>query len=118
MKKAHKNIIVLFVPGGCTGIWQPLDVGIQHALKHSLRHSAHRDLVAEVLAHLDESESDGWITIDTTVVNLHDRSVGWVVRTYQELDDKALIKKVSSQDSVSKRDILTNQIGLSNVSDR
>ena len=117
MKKAHKNIIVLFVPGGCTGIWQPLDVGIQYTLKHSLQHSAHRDLIAEVMAHLDGPESDGWITINTTVANLHDRSVGWMVWAYQELDDKVLIKKVSSWDSVSKRDMLTNQIGLSNVLD-
>ena len=118
MKKAHKNIIVLFVPGGCTDIWQPLDVEIQQcALKHSLWCSAHRDLVTEVTAHLDGPESDGWITINTTVANLHNRSVGWMVWAYQELDDKILIKKVSSRDSVSKRDMLTNQIGLSNMLD-
>jgi len=79
MKKVHKNIIILFVPGGCTGIWQPLDVGIQHALKHSLWRSAHRDLVVEVTAHLDGPESDGCIAIDTTVANLYNRSVGWMV---------------------------------------
>jgi hypothetical protein len=28
MKKKHKNIILSFIPGGCTGIWQALDVGI------------------------------------------------------------------------------------------
>jgi hypothetical protein len=27
MKNRHPRIIVLFVPGGCTGVWQPLDVG-------------------------------------------------------------------------------------------
>jgi hypothetical protein len=26
MKKNHDSIIIIFVPGGCTGIWQPLDV--------------------------------------------------------------------------------------------
>ena len=29
MKKEHSDIIISFVPGGCTGIWQPLNVGIQ-----------------------------------------------------------------------------------------
>ncbi|KAJ6631902.1 hypothetical protein B0H10DRAFT_1770637, partial [Mycena sp. CBHHK59/15] len=29
MEKNHPNIIVLFVPSGCPGIWQPLDIGIQ-----------------------------------------------------------------------------------------
>jgi hypothetical protein len=28
MKKTHPTIIICFVPGGCTGLWQPLDVGI------------------------------------------------------------------------------------------
>ncbi|KAF8990656.1 hypothetical protein BDZ89DRAFT_1097549 [Hymenopellis radicata] len=29
MKTNHPYIIILFVPGCCTGLWQPLDVGIQ-----------------------------------------------------------------------------------------
>jgi hypothetical protein len=37
LKKTHKNIIVIFVPGGCTGIWQPLDVGIQWVIKLSIK---------------------------------------------------------------------------------
>ncbi|KIL58200.1 hypothetical protein M378DRAFT_86826 [Amanita muscaria Koide BX008] len=97
MKNTHKNIIVLFIPGGCTGIWQPLDVGIQRVLKHSLRRSAHRDLVAEVTAQLEGPKSGRCIAIDMSVVNLRDRSVGWMVRAYQELDNKSLIKKVSAQ---------------------
>ncbi|KAJ6470767.1 hypothetical protein C8R47DRAFT_1148215 [Mycena vitilis] len=31
MKEHHPTIIVLFVPGGCTGLWQPLDVGASSA---------------------------------------------------------------------------------------
>ncbi|KAJ8579506.1 hypothetical protein M405DRAFT_895693 [Rhizopogon salebrosus TDB-379] len=34
MKTAHPTIIISFVPGNCTGIWQPLDIGIQRVLKH------------------------------------------------------------------------------------
>ncbi|KAJ7038755.1 hypothetical protein C8F04DRAFT_1255677 [Mycena alexandri] len=52
MKKHHKNIIVLFVPGGCTGVWQPLDVGIQRLLKLSVKCSAHCDIVEEALAQI------------------------------------------------------------------
>ncbi|KAJ7115367.1 hypothetical protein C8R44DRAFT_928432 [Mycena epipterygia] len=37
MKKHHLSIIVLFVPGGCTGIWQSPDVGIQRLLKLSTK---------------------------------------------------------------------------------
>jgi len=47
MKKNHSTIIVLFVPGGCTGLWQPLNVGIQRILKLSVHRSAHRNVVKE-----------------------------------------------------------------------
>jgi hypothetical protein len=29
MKKTHPNIILHYVPAGCTGVFQPCDVGIQ-----------------------------------------------------------------------------------------
>ncbi|KIL57393.1 hypothetical protein M378DRAFT_88004 [Amanita muscaria Koide BX008] len=94
MKSTHKNIILLFVPGGCTGIWQPLDVGIQRVLKLSLRRSAHRDIITEVTTHLEGENSSGLILLDVKLGTLRNRSVGWLVRAYQELDDQNLIKKV------------------------
>jgi len=36
MGETHRNICLLFVPGGCTGVWQLLDVAIQRPLKLSL----------------------------------------------------------------------------------
>jgi hypothetical protein len=32
----HREIILLYVPGGCTGLFQPCDVGIQRPLKQAL----------------------------------------------------------------------------------
>jgi hypothetical protein len=49
MNLHHSNIIIVFIPGRCTGLWQPLDVGIQHILKLSLWKSAHQEIVYEVL---------------------------------------------------------------------
>jgi len=64
MGETHQNICLLFVPGGCTGVWQPLDVAIQCPLKLSLRRSAHRDLVAKVTAHLEGPDSEDLIALD------------------------------------------------------
>lgn len=36
----HENypwIILDYIPGGCTGLWQPCDVSIQHPLKHAVK---------------------------------------------------------------------------------
>ncbi len=41
MKENYPYIILCFVPGNCTGLWQPLDVGIQHVLKLSMKCASH-----------------------------------------------------------------------------
>jgi hypothetical protein len=92
MSKNHKNIIVIFVPGGCTGIWQPLDVGIQRVMKLSIKRSAHRDIVNEVSAQLASGED---IKLDVTLGTLRDRAVGWVVNSIREISSQALVRKVS-----------------------
>ena len=50
MKDAHPNIIILFVLGNCTGVWQPLDICIQCVLKQSMKRSAHKDIIEETMA--------------------------------------------------------------------
>ena len=92
MKKNHPHIFILFVPGGCTSLFQPLDVGIQRVLKHSMRCSAHRDLVQEASALL-ESDLDTF-QLDTTIGTLRDRSLGWIVKAMHDISDKTLVKKV------------------------
>lgn len=52
MKKTHPNIIILYVPGGCTGVFQPCDVGMQRIFKISCK-SYHADVVDSILAQLD-----------------------------------------------------------------
>jgi hypothetical protein len=93
MKKNHANIIVIFVPGGCTGIWQPLDVGVQRVMKLSIKRSAHRDIVDEVSAQIASGTNE--IRLDVTLSTLRDRAVRWVVNAIQEISNKVHICKVS-----------------------
>jgi hypothetical protein len=95
MKTNYPNIYVSFIPGSCTGVWQPLDVGIQRIMKLSMQRSAHQDVVKEVQDQLTKGVTD--IKVDTTVNTLHDRSVGWVVNAIHDLDRLDLILKVCGQ---------------------
>ncbi|KAJ7604624.1 hypothetical protein B0H17DRAFT_1120943 [Mycena rosella] len=94
MKLHHPRIIVIFVPGGCTGLWQPLDVGIQRLLKLSIKRSAHRDLVNEALVQIKAGKPPHEIKLDTTVGTLRNRSVGWIVQAIHDLSDPATITQV------------------------
>ncbi|EKM53854.1 uncharacterized protein PHACADRAFT_97693 [Phanerochaete carnosa HHB-10118-sp] len=96
MKTTHPWIILDFVPGGCTEIWQPCDVGIQRLMKLSIRHAQHEDLVAEVQHKLRTGVSPADLHIDDTLGTLRNRSVQWLVNAYHTINDKVIVEKVRS----------------------
>ncbi|KIJ31233.1 hypothetical protein M422DRAFT_102736, partial [Sphaerobolus stellatus SS14] len=48
MAENHPNIILLYIPANCTGIFQPCDVGMQRPLKLLLKRFSLEDVVEEV----------------------------------------------------------------------
>jgi hypothetical protein len=65
MKKIHLNIIIIFIPGGCTGVWQFCDVGVQWIFKHSVKQLYCEKIVSEVLGQLEGGSKT--ITMASTV---------------------------------------------------
>ena len=92
MKANHPNIVLDFVPGGCTGVHQPCDVGVQRPLKLSIRKSYHEDIVAEFVGQLNNGSTI--LKINDSIGVLRDRSVGWIWNAFLVLKNKELIKKV------------------------
>jgi hypothetical protein len=93
MEGKYPLIIVIFIPGGCTGLWQPLDVGVQRVMKQSIKRSAHRDVVDEFLAYLADGKPPNELLLDTRLPTLRNRSLGWVVEAYHDINNPILIKK-------------------------
>ena len=92
MKEHHPNIILHYVPAGCTGVFQACDVGIQRIFKHSLKRSYHQDIVAEILEQIDNG--DKRIIVEKKLGVMRDRSVGWLWDAYKTLSNEHTIKKV------------------------
>jgi hypothetical protein len=88
----YTNIILDFVPGGCTGLHQPCDVGIQRPFKHSVKRSYHESVVEEMLKRMNEDLP--FLTVDKRIKVLRDRSVKWLWNAYQVINNKELVKKV------------------------
>ena len=87
-------ILVRYVPGGCTGIFQPCDVGIQRILKHAMKKTALSHIVKETVAHLNNNEDPGTILLTKTIGVLRNRSVEWLVNGFKAINKPEIVKKV------------------------
>ena len=67
MRDNYPWILIRYVPGGCTGLIQPCDVGIQRILKHAMKKTALSHIVKETVAHLDNNEDPETILLTKTV---------------------------------------------------
>lgn len=96
MATEHPNIQLEYVSGGCTGIWQACDVGIQRVFKHSIRRAVRADMIAEALVAIQKEELGKISAIHLTksLPVIRDRSVGWLHKAYHAVNDPAFVKKV------------------------
>lgn len=94
MSTHHQNILVDYVPGGCTGVAQACDVGMNRPIKHSMKRSYHEDIVQEAIQQLDRNEEN--LSFDTSVAVERDRTVAWMWNAWEAVNNPALIRKVSS----------------------
>jgi hypothetical protein len=97
MKKNYENIIVDFVPGGCTGVAQPCDVGIQRPFKQSLKRSYHEAVVNEVLECMAKNKP---VAIDKGIKKIRDRAPTWLWNAYKTINNPELVKKVRNKQSI------------------
>jgi hypothetical protein len=88
MRTKHPNIILDFILGGCTGVSQPLDVGINRPFKQALKKAYHAHLVDNLTAQMDRGEP---LHFDTHVSPLRQASVGWLWAAYSLINDPVLI---------------------------
>jgi hypothetical protein len=79
-------IILDFVTGGLTGLWQVCDVGIQRPYKQSIRRSQLEDIVTETREVLKSGESAAGLRLDVTIGTLRARAVQWYVHQSFLLD--------------------------------
>jgi len=96
MAEHHPTIIILFVPAGLTGLFQPCDVGFQRLFKHSLKLSSHHDIVQEVLGQLRDGTAVKDVKIDTTLKVLRNRTVQWLWTAFNSLGKVDIVKKVNN----------------------
>lgn len=87
-------IILDYVPGGCTGLFQPCDVGIQKLFKAAIRRAQHNDIVQETIQQLDSGVRPQDVKLDTRLGVLRNCSVSWLVEAYHAINKPEIVLKV------------------------
>jgi hypothetical protein len=87
-------IIILYVPGGCTGPFQVCDVGLQRILKLAIRQASHSDVVQETLTALESGISPEAIINDRSLPTLHNCSVNWLLKGFHAINRPEIVQKV------------------------
>jgi hypothetical protein len=94
MKQEYPWITLEFVPGGCTGLWQPCDVGIQRPLKLAIKRHQQADVVQETLTQLRNDIPPHSVKFDLTIGCLRDRAVNWLVSAHNEINKPDIVLQV------------------------
>lgn len=94
VRKTYPWIILDFVPGGCTGLFQPCDVGIQRPLKLAARKSQQNDLLQEAKRKLESGDMAEFIVFDKTLGTLRNRSVQWMLDAHDAVNTPEIVLKV------------------------
>jgi hypothetical protein len=64
MQDNYPWILIQYIPGGCTGIFQPCNVGIQCILKHTMWKTALSHIIKETVSHLDKDANPRTIMLE------------------------------------------------------
>jgi hypothetical protein len=97
LRVTYPWIYLEFVPGGCTGLWQPMDVGLQKPFKASIKNSQNEDSVLEAMGKLETTDctddEDPPLELDDTIGTLRKRGVGWFVDSMDCIQRPDLVKR-------------------------
>jgi hypothetical protein len=95
----HPHIILIFVPGNCTGIFQPADVGLQRIIKHRLKQELFTYLFEQQRKQIRDGIDPDKVKIATGLPELRDASVKGLVKVFnfmQTYEGKEIVRKASS----------------------
>ncbi|TFK78105.1 hypothetical protein K466DRAFT_462617, partial [Polyporus arcularius HHB13444] len=82
IRRTHPEIIIIFVLGGCTGIAQPADVGLQRLFKHHVKRSATDFVVTRAMQELAAGVKPEDIKLPTKLPVLRNASIAWLLDAY------------------------------------
>ena len=78
----------MFIPAGCTGELQPLDVGVNQEFKQLIKNSFSRWYAEEVKEDLDQGVVVNDVRVDLRATVVKPLHANWLISTITTLSDK------------------------------
>jgi hypothetical protein len=89
---------LVFVPGGCIGLYQPCDVGIQHIFKHHVKNSVSEFFTSQIEKSVEEGTAPENIKLDISLATLRNETPEWLCAAYNIVSSNLeLVKKAWSK---------------------
>ncbi|KAG6877107.1 hypothetical protein C0992_010825 [Termitomyces sp. T32_za158] len=83
--KEYPNIILIFVPENCTGIFQPADIGLQRIIKHMLKQQTVNYMLQSHKEQLARGITPESVKITNSLPPLRDATVAGLVHVYESM---------------------------------
>jgi hypothetical protein len=93
LKHESEWLIIIFGPAGCTGVFQPCDLGLEQVYQPGIHYSGCYFFTAEVRIELECGTSPADDKLRSTLPSLRDSTISRVVHTddhLNNLDQKTL----------------------------
>jgi len=89
LKDTYTWLIVIFVPAGCTGIFQPCDLGLQRVYKHHICLVASNYFISMVRSQIEEGICPEEVKLSTALPPLRNATAAWVLHSINHLNEPA-----------------------------
>ncbi|KAL3677855.1 hypothetical protein R1sor_020811 [Riccia sorocarpa] len=120
MEKNHPYVLLLYVPAGCTSIYQPADVAIQRPLKARFARSYHEWAIEQVKLSLDAGVEPTGTKFDVSIGTLRAKACEWMWNAHVHVADNPDLIRLGWSDcglldawkfEVQKEALLANEEG-------
>lgn len=111
MKTKYPNVILIYIPGGCTGVVQPCDVFLQRPLKHAITEQFSKWGAEQIKRKLDEGVAPAEVRLDLSVGTIRDAGLIWIVNAWRQVKEQTVMM-VRGWNKCGFRDVFEPQFQL------
>ncbi len=90
LKSKHRHLLYNYVPAGCTGKAQVLDISVNKPFKNGMRNAAMGFFADQVAVQLEAGAAAGKVKLDTSMASIKPHLPGWIAEGINNVSTEAI----------------------------